>query len=109
MSEARSNKRGSQRLLERLGQSDTISDESLKAVIEVARRHEVEILDWCQFGKPGIDGVCGRFQVEPKVAGLVIQDLINLDGWRCRLDVFPLGITDPTVINIDLTGGQLAR
>ena len=109
MSATESKRRGSEQLLERLGQPDTISEESLKAVIEVARRHEVEILDWCQFGKPGIDGVCGRFQVEPKVAGLVIQDLINLPGWRCRLDVFPLGITDPTVINIDLAGGQLAR
>ena len=30
--------------------------------------HEVEILDWCQFGRPGIDGVCGKFQVEPNPA-----------------------------------------
>jgi len=109
MSEIQAKRRGSEQLLERLGKPDTISDESLKGILAVARRHEVEILDWCQFGKPGIDGVCGRFQVEPKVAGLVIQDLINLEGWRCRLDVFPLGITDPTVINIDLSGGQLAR
>lgn len=109
MSEATTQRRGSELLLERLGQPDTISEESLKAVIEVARRHEVEILDWCQFGKPGIDGVCGKFQVEPKVAGRVIQDLLNLPGWACKLDVFPLGITDPTAINIDLRGGQLAR
>ena len=109
MLEAENKRRGSAQILARLGQSDTVSEESLKGIIEVARRHEVEILDWCQFGRPGIDGVCGRFQVEPKVAGTVIQDLLNLPGWRCKLDVFPLGITDPTVINIDLTGGQLAR
>lgn len=102
-------KRGSEQLLERIGQADTISDATLKSVLNVALQHDVEILDWCQFGKPGIDGVCGRFQVEPKLAGQVIQDLINLEGWKCRLDVFPLGITDPTVINIDLTGGQLGR
>lgn len=108
MAEATAN-RGSARILERLGRSDTISEETLKGIIDVARRHDVEILDWCQFGQPGIDGVCGRFQVEPKVAGQVVQGFLDVAGWRCKIDVFPLGITDPTAINVNITGGQLAR
>jgi len=102
-------RRGSSRVLERIGKPDLVSEASVKSVLEIAHEYDVEILDWCQFGQPGIDGVCGRFQVEPKVAGRVIQDLLDIRGWACKLDVFPLGITDPTAINIDLTGGQLRR
>jgi hypothetical protein len=109
MASATAGKRGSERILERLGKADTISDATLKGILEVARRHDVEILDWCQFGQPGIDGVCGRFQVAPKVAGAVVQDFLDLAGWRCKIDVFPVGITDPEAININLSGGQLAR
>ena len=100
---------GSQRILARLGQPDLISDDSLKSVLELANKFDVELLDWCQYGKPGIDGVCGKFQVIPERAGAFVQGLLDIQGWACRLDIFPLGITDPTAINIDMTGGTQAR
>ncbi|MEM9215903.1 MAG: hypothetical protein AAGD25_16360 [Cyanobacteria bacterium P01_F01_bin.150] len=103
------NKRGSERILERIGQPDVISDETLKGIINVAREFDVEILDWCQYGQSGIDGVCGKFQVMPDRAGSFIQELISIPNWACRLDIFPLGITDPNAINVDITGGTLAR
>lgn len=101
--------RGSARVLERLGIPDVIAEESLKGIIEVARRHDVEILDWCQFGQPGIDGVCGTFQVQPQQAGALIDELLKQPGWACKLEVFPLGMTDPTAIQVGLTGGVMAQ
>ena len=102
-------KSGSEKILARIGEPDVISDDTLNSIIKVARRFDAEILDWCQYGQPGVDGVCGKFQVEPKSAGSLIQGWLDIPGWRCRLDVFPLGITDPTAINIDVTGGSLSR
>jgi hypothetical protein len=48
-------KSGSARILERLGRSDTISEGTLKGIIEVARRHDVKsafkkpVLGKCRF------------------------------------------------------------
>ncbi len=106
MSELR---RGSEKLLDRLGQPDLIPESALRSVIDIAREFDVEILDWCQYGQPGIDSMCGKFQVAPELAGTLIQRFLNIEGMACRLDVFPLGITDPLAINIDMTAGQMRR
>ena len=78
-------------------------------MVAVAREFDVQIVDWCQFGQPGIDGACGRFQVDLPLAGSVIQRLLEIPGMRCKLDVFPLGTPFPDVISIDMTAGQLRR
>lgn len=100
---------GSAKILEELGQPQLIPEEALKNVVAVARELDVQIVDWCQFGQPAVDGACGRFQVDPPIAGTLIQRLLEIPGMRCKLDVLPNGIPVPDVISIDMTAGRLRR
>jgi hypothetical protein len=89
--------RGSHRLVERrLGEPDMISVDQLKLLVDVARNHDIRILDWQQFGQPAIDGVYGSFQVSPEVLGRLFGDIGELSRHMpLRWEIFPRGIIDP--------------
>lgn len=100
--------RGSERLLEQIGSGGhTFSADELRQVIGVFRKHNGRFIDWCQYGQPGIDGVCGRVIVGPKVAGQVLTDLLaTRDIFRWRVGVFPKGIPALDHVLVRLQAGR---
>jgi hypothetical protein len=100
--------RGSERILDRLGEPDTIADDALKAIVDIVRENDMELIDWCQLGQPRIDAVSISALIAPERTGEVVQQLLDIPGWACRLDVFPRGITNPEVTQLNIAGGTLA-
>jgi hypothetical protein len=100
--------RGSEKLLERLGgKGMTYSAETLGQVLAVAKKHEVQIKDWCQFGQPAVDGVCGTFDVRTDLAANVLTELLKLDSAiRLRFDVFPLGMPAIDFVRLRIGAGR---
>jgi len=100
--------RGSEQLLARLGShGHTFSVEDLREVVTVLGKHQGRIIDWCQYGQPNPDGVCGTLVVAPRLAPAVITDLLNIKNlavWRFGL--FPKGTPIPDLLHIRITGGR---
>lgn len=101
--------RGSEMLLQRLGSSGkTYSKKDLRQVLGVAKKYQVKLVNWCQFGQPAIDGVCGTFEARPELAGRILEDLLKLSSvLRFRICVFPLGIPAVDMVRLKFGAGRL--
>lgn len=92
-------KRGSQKLIDKGAyKTHLFTQKELAQFTTISKKRGARLVDWCIYGQPAPDGVCGRYQVTPGIAGNVISDLIRLKGFRLKIDVFPLGI--PVVDNV---------
>lgn len=79
--------RGSDKLFETHA---TIDKATLSKLVAIGAEYG-EIKDWCQYGQPAIDRVCGKILVNPKLVGKLVTELVSLDHPRIGCDVFPLG------------------
>ncbi len=102
--------RGSDKLLEKIGsQGHTFAPEEIREVVTLLSKTQGKIIDWCQYGQPSTDGVCGTVVVAPRLAPGVITELLkirNLANWRFR--VFPKGIPVFDEVHIQMMGGRVA-
>lgn len=73
-----------------LAAKTTIDPDRLGALVELSEKHG-RLLDWCQYGQPGIDQFCGTIRVKPGRVGRLVEALLDLHEIRINLDVFPLG------------------
>lgn len=88
--------RGSAKLIGRgVYEPEVFTKKHLSRFINISRNKGVKLVDWCVFGTPAIDGVCGRYQVDPTVALTVIKELVNIKDIRIRFDYFPYGVPYP--------------
>ena len=55
--------RGSDKLLDRLGNRRTISEETLRQIIQLSERDGIKLVDWWIFGQPAVDGVFGTVTI----------------------------------------------
>lgn len=93
--------RGSEKLIEELlGRPQVIEKSALgRMLTTVAQAQDVRIIDWWWIGMPGITGVLGRLEVDPRAAGGVLQGLFGGD-LRPEVTIFPRGL--PKVDNLIL-------
>jgi hypothetical protein len=95
--------RGSARMLARwFGEPTVVEEEDLKRVLELAQFDGVESFEWFPFGIPAqqIDGVFGVVRVVPETAPQVVTRFLEMGNiWR-HLDLFPIGIPFPDIIEI---------
>jgi hypothetical protein len=80
--------RGSTKLLK----ERTLNVEELERIVKISRAEGVELIDYFPLGQPAPDAVVGTIKVAPDAVGGIIQQLLDLDRVRLRLDVFPYGI-----------------
>jgi hypothetical protein len=85
-------KRGSEKLL---ASGTSLTEKDLSQILRISSKRNVKLVNWCIYGQPAPDGVCGEFQVSPTIATSVIRDLIRLRNIRVGLEVFPYGIPVP--------------
>jgi hypothetical protein len=98
--------RGSTKLLK----ERTLNMEELQRVIKISQQEGVELIDWFPLGQPAPDAIVGKLIVTPDAVGGVIQQLLDLDRVRLKLDVFPYGIPtlDGVLIGFE-TPGRFGR
>jgi hypothetical protein len=106
--EVMSAERGSERMLKARMDRRTLPERDLQQLVELSRQDGVELRDIWIYGQPAPDVVSGTFQVNPEIAANVVQELLVREI-RFRLDVFPLGIPIPDVVQIDFTSKGLNR
>src|ERR1700694_3996091 len=71
-----------------------LSSKDLGDLKALAGTHKAKMLSWCQYGQPGVDGVCGTFEVT-RLDGLgpLVLDLAGFHPrFRLGIDLFPYGI-----------------
>src|SRR5262249_43053943 len=99
--------RGSDKMMQDLlGMKPVLDTAELRKLVAAVTRHG-KVIDWCQYGQPGIDGVCGNVLVGPKAAGGLMVDLFSLEHIRPHLDVFPYGIPVIEQLLIRLRAGKV--
>ena len=102
--------RGSAKMVEELlGHRTVIDKDELRSLLTAIDQQGVRIVDWCQYGQPGIDGVCGKIEVAPKGAGDLVRDLFRFKRIRPELEVFPYGIPVIDRLLIELRIGRVPR
>ncbi len=92
---ARKKARGSAKL-----RGTLLNEKELGALTSLVKKRGVKVVDWCIYGQPGPDGVCGAVHVRRPVAGRFINDLLKLRKLRLELEVFPEGIPVPNLYEI---------
>jgi hypothetical protein len=91
---------GSEELLKALKGSNTfeghkLSKDHVLELVSIIRKTNAKLVDWCQYGQPAVDGVCGAVHVMPDQLGGLIEALAGKPHlWRWG-GVFPLGIPFP--------------
>ena len=93
-----SERAGSEQLLEA---PMKIDEAQLGKIVERSEKFG-KVVDWCQYGQPAIDEVCGTIRVRPGRVGRLIDELLELHEVRINLDVFPLGKPgiDQVLVNV---------
>lgn len=62
--------------------------------------------EWCIYGQPGPDGTCGKFHVQPAQLGAFVNEISNFKNSLINFDVFPLGIIDPELYEVNMKFGS---
>lgn len=88
---ATSTKRGSAELQHQ----QPLSHEKLDRLLKMLHEEEIEIVHWFPKGIPNPEVLYGALRAKPEVVGSIIGKIIEAEGVRLRLDVFPLGIPFP--------------
>lgn len=76
-----------------------LPEDGLRKLLALSDMEGVKVVHWQTHGQPGPDVLRGRFQVTPEVAGRLVERLIS-EEILLSLEVFPIGIPWPDVINI---------
>lgn len=93
--------RGSTKMAKQRG----ISEKGLSQLLESAKSSG-KLVDWFPYGQPAPDGVSGAVKVPIKDLGGVIQRLIEIEGLRLQLRVFPYGIPVPDEVLVRFEDGS---
>ena len=95
--------RGSTKLWMQLFEENAPTDEALNSALAVAAE-KYKVLRWWKYGQPAIDRVKATFDVKTRVAGEVIQSMLDAQGeeLQVNLDVFPYGIPRPEGVHINV-------
>jgi hypothetical protein len=98
--------RGSEKWVQEHGPM-TFSTKDLGDIRALIGTHSAKLLDWCQYGQPAIDGICGTFEVPRlEAVGPLVTDLVRLHPrFRLGIDVFPYGIPVLDRIQVNFRGG----
>ena len=78
---------------EMLGSRMALSSKDLNQLLVISRKKGVKLVDWTIYGQPVPDSIFGAYQVNPKIAGAIVTDLLKLRG--VGFEVFPYGIPVP--------------
>jgi hypothetical protein len=100
--------RGSGRLPHFGGHGKTISEDALKRIYSMAEIDGVKLIDWWWLGQPAPDVVGGTFQVDPSALGTIVSNLALQNEVRLNLQIFPYGIVNPELVNVEFVsqGGE---
>ena len=103
--------RGSDKLAERwLGKGMTLPEAEIRRLYEVFHGEGVVLKRWWIYGIPAPDEVGGVVHVQPGHASRVLGELATLREIIMQFDVFPLGIVNPEVLEVNFqTRGVYAR
>lgn len=94
--------RGSEKLAERwLGKGMTLPEGEIKRLYEIFRSEGVSIKRWWIYGIPAPDEVGGVVHLHPHHAGRVLGELSSLQEVILHYEVFPLGILNPEVLEVN--------
>lgn len=82
-------------LNDNMSQGHTLTKEHVVDFVTSLKKNNAKIVDWCQYGQPAVDGVCGTVHVLPGQLGGLIGALAARPGaWKWG-GVFPIGIPFP--------------
>lgn len=74
----------------------------LDRIVELLDRHGVEVRDVLCIGIPDPEAVTGAITAKPDTLGPLVEDFLKVDGVRLRdLEVFPIGIPWPELLEVD--------
>lgn len=101
-------RRGSEALLERLGQGCAFDETVLRKVVDAVGELDVEVVGWWCRGQPRPDFYSGTVRVSAGRVGEVVQRLADLRaGSAIGLELFPIGIPWPEWFHVNFkSGGQ---
>jgi hypothetical protein len=72
-----------------------LESEALARLLKLSEAEGVDLVDWFPRGIPNPDALAGSFLVKRQSVPSLVQEILNLQGLRLRLDIFPYGIPNP--------------
>lgn len=102
--------RGSAKVFDRLFSGGEVSTEELGKAVSAAKAApgSLKIERWWWRGQPAIDQIFATLLVERIDAGRVVEGLLDAHSAKVQvgLEVFPFGIPDPRLVQIQVTLGH---